>query len=466
MTKKHYNFGLFLLISFLALSLPLVTSLVQRSQDDRSKAAESDIKVNLKIAFKGLKPESTCSTSLKSVDLNIVNITKKVYQSAIGTSIVPVIGETNSDGDQVFSISNLSLNSDLKNIDAYNYFQIKNPIYLSARMCFNNQSDKVSSSSACDLPLTNGVTYDFTKYPLNPGDLNQDGIVNASDFSKIKYSIDSSSESQCGQQTDLNYDGLINSFDISYLKQSLLQTSDEETIINPTTTPTITSTVTPTLTATVSAERSLTAQKFETMKYWLYLPNGYTKDKKWPLVIWLHGGGEFGNNLDALFNSGLPKVLKQGRDYEAVIIAPQFVKKETKYITFLRKKLVPNIIENYNIDTDKISLVGHSTGANEVYDIACTDPKFFSAFVAISLCNHSWGCSRVIGNSKTKIRLYHGTSDSTCGSWRCVVAAREVKDFGGRSSCTQIKGAGHNITDQVFKNYKAVEWMIQQVRGQ
>ncbi|MPN16466.1 hypothetical protein SDC9_163810 [bioreactor metagenome] len=200
------------------------------------------------------------------------------------------------------------------------------------------------------------------------------------------------------------------------------------------------------------------------MKYWLYIPNGYTKDKKWPLVVWLHGGGEFGTNLDAVTSSGLPKVLKQGRDYEAVIIAPQFVTDASKNLTFLKSKLIPNIIENYSIDTDRISLTGHSTGANEVYALACGDTTFFSAYVPISLCNHSWGCSRVIGNGKTKIRLYHGTSDNTCGSWRCVVAAREVKDFGGNSSCVQLKGAGHAITDQVFKNYNAVEWMIQQTK--
>ena len=245
MIKKRFNFSL-LILSFLALSLPLATNLVQRSSDDRSRATETDkTKINFKIAFKGLKPESSCSTSLKTVDLDIVNITKKVYQPGIGTSINPVAGETNSDGDQVFLVSDFVLDNNFKSTDSFNYIQVKNQAYLSARMCFNNQSSKMTTSTACDLPLTNGVTYDFTKYSLTPGDLNQDGIVNASDFSMVKYNVNPSADSQCGQQTDLNYDGITNSFDLTYLKKSLLQTNDE-VVIDPTDiTPTPTATPTP-----------------------------------------------------------------------------------------------------------------------------------------------------------------------------------------------------------------------------
>ena len=245
MIKKRFNFSL-LILSFLALSLPLATNLVQRSSDDRSRATETDkTKINFKIAFKGLKPESSCSASLKTVDLDIVNITKKVYQPGIGTSINPVAGETNSDGDQVFLVSDFVLDNNFKSTDSFNYIQVKNQAYLSARMCFNNQSSKMTTSTACDLPLTNGVTYDFTKYSLTPGDLNQDGIVNASDFSMVKYNVNPSADSQCGQQTDLNYDGITNSFDLTYLKKSLLQTNDE-VVIDPTDiTPTPTATPTP-----------------------------------------------------------------------------------------------------------------------------------------------------------------------------------------------------------------------------
>jgi len=458
-SAKHHQLLTLLFISFLALSLPLATKLVSQSSDVASRASASDIKINFKIAFKGLKPESTCSASLKTVDLDLVNVTKEVYQPGVGTSMTPVIGETNPDGDQVFSISNLVLDNNFKSVDSFNYIQVKTPAYLSARMCFNNQSSKMTTSSACDLSLTNGVTYDFTKYSLTPGDLNQDGIVNSSDFSMVKYNLDPTADPVCGQETDLNYDGVTNSFDLTYLKKSLLQTNDE-VVVDPTD-------ITPTPTAS-PVKRSLTAQQLGSMKYWLYIPNGYTKDKKWPLVVWLHGGGEFGNNLNALLGSGLPKILQQGTDYEAVVIAPQFVSDyNNNNFVFTKESLITYIVNNYSIDTNKISIAGHSTGANGAFQMACSYPNYFSAVVPISICNHYEGCSIIIAKNKTHVKLFHGTSDKTCGSWRSVIIARDdINPIGGNAVCVQLKGAGHAITDSVFVNYKAVEWMIKQVLGQ
>ena len=277
MHKKRSNLFTLLFISLLAISLLLATKLVQKSQDDRSRASEtSDTKINLRIAFKGVKPDSSCISTLQGVNLNIVNITNKIFQSETNTTITPVSGETNKQGDQIFLISNLSLNSSFKNSNSSNYFQIKSPLFLSSKLCLNHQSSKVSNS-ACNLSLANGTTYDFTKYSLTPGDLNQDGIVNASDFSMVKYNVNPSADSQCGQQTDLNYDGITNSFDLTYLKKSLLQTNDEVVIdpadITPTNKPTLNPTLnlTPTstfiTTLTPTKVPTLTPTKIPTVNY-------------------------------------------------------------------------------------------------------------------------------------------------------------------------------------------------------
>ena len=459
--NKNHNFKTLLIISFLALSLPLATMLVLKSSDDRSRATEETdkSKINLKIAFKGVKPESTCANSLTSVDLDLVNVTAKAYQSDIGTSITPVAGEVNQSGDQIFLISNIVLDNNFKKTDSYNYFQIKNPAYLSARMCFDRQSSKMTTSAACDITLTNGTTYDFSNYPLIPGDLNQDGIVNSSDFSIVKQSVDPSSSNSCDKEGDLNYDGIVNSFDTSYLKQSLLQT-DDEVVVDL-------STITPTPTAS-PITRSITEQKYNTMSYLIYIPNGYTKDKKWPLVIWLHGGGGSESAI-ALLGSGLPGLISKGYDYDAIIIAPRYSNREymgKEYRYFIKEDLIPYLIKNYSIDTDRISITGHSTGANRAYSMACKFPNFFSAVVPYSLCNHDWSCSNTLAKSKTPVKLFHGTSDQTCGSWRCVVARNEINDAGGNATCVQLKGKPHEITNYVFIDNKAIEWMIRQVKGQ
>ena len=75
-----------------------------------------------------------------------------------------------------------------------------------------------------------------------------------------------------------------------------------------------------------------TPQSFEgevTLKvgyhYLLTLPDGYEADpsKKWPLLVFLHGAGERGNNLDLLKKHGPPKLIAEGKKFEAIVIAPQ-----------------------------------------------------------------------------------------------------------------------------------------------
>ena len=59
--------------------------------------------------------------------------------------------------------------------------------------------------------------------------------------------------------------------------------------------------------------------------YVLYLPEGYGKEreKKWPLILFLHGMGERGDDLELVKKHGPPKLAEQGREFPFVIASPQ-----------------------------------------------------------------------------------------------------------------------------------------------
>ena len=66
---------------------------------------------------------------------------------------------------------------------------------------------------------------------------------------------------------------------------------------------------------------SLTGKQRE---YWLYLPSGYEDDdRKWPVILFLHGGGERGEDPERVLSHGVIKEVANGRDLPFVIIAPQ-----------------------------------------------------------------------------------------------------------------------------------------------
>ena len=69
-----------------------------------------------------------------------------------------------------------------------------------------------------------------------------------------------------------------------------------------------------------------TAEKYvQETHYLLYLPEGYLSDttKKWPLLIFLHGSGESGADLEKVKVHGPPKLVEQGKKFPFIIVSPQ-----------------------------------------------------------------------------------------------------------------------------------------------
>ena len=60
------------------------------------------------------------------------------------------------------------------------------------------------------------------------------------------------------------------------------------------------------------------------LDYLLYLPPGYEKEEKsWPLVLFLHGAGESGQDLNKVKVHGPPKLIEHGKQFPFIIVSPQ-----------------------------------------------------------------------------------------------------------------------------------------------
>src|SRR5688572_1308279 len=57
--------------------------------------------------------------------------------------------------------------------------------------------------------------------------------------------------------------------------------------------------------------------------YLLYLPKDYDKQEHWPLLLFLHGAGERGDNLELVKVHGPPKLIAGGKDFPFIVVSPQ-----------------------------------------------------------------------------------------------------------------------------------------------
>ena len=103
------------------------------------------------------------------------------------------------------------------------------------------------------------------------------------------------------------------------------------------------------------------------VNYLLYLPSDYFKSgKKYPLVMFLHGMGERGSDLNKVKIHGIPKLIDEGKEFPFIVVSPQCPENDiwssSKRIEILNA-LLESILKEYRVKRRRVYLTGLSMGA-------------------------------------------------------------------------------------------------------
>src|SRR5580704_17469171 len=94
------------------------------------------------------------------------------------------------------------------------------------------------------------------------------------------------------------------------------------------------------------------------LNYLLYLPSKYEKsDEKWPLVVFLHGAGETGSDLNMVKKHGPPKLVEK-KDYPFILTSPQAPRRGWNPEAV--NGLIDDVMAKYRVDPDRVYLTGLS----------------------------------------------------------------------------------------------------------
>jgi predicted peptidase len=205
----------------------------------------------------------------------------------------------------------------------------------------------------------------------------------------------------------------------------------------------------------------------ETMPYRLFTPQGYDRQKTYPLIIWLHGGGGVGDdNRRQIVGDQIPgtrtwtDTATQAK-HPAFVLVPQSAQVWSAHSLDLVVEILDALSHESSIDPHRIYVAGQSIGGIAVWDLITRKPERFAA--AILVCG---GGDPVLAGrvAKMPIWVFHGDIDRvipvTAG--RQVVAA--VQKAGGSPRYTEYKGAGHDIWTRAFAEPGLVDWLFAQRR--
>lgn len=200
-------------------------------------------------------------------------------------------------------------------------------------------------------------------------------------------------------------------------------------------------------------------------KYLLTLPEGYDKDatKKWPLLVFLHGAGERGDDLNLLKKHGPPKLIAAGQKFEAIVISPQ-VKSGEYWNPHGVKALVDVIKKSHRVDDYRVYLTGISMGGFGTFDTITQYPTTFAA--AIPICGGAGINVVKFGAIKDMpIWIFHGGKDPVVPVQFSEMAMNWFK----REKAPNVKltihpDAQHDSWTQTYDNPEVWKWLFEQKR--
>ena len=203
--------------------------------------------------------------------------------------------------------------------------------------------------------------------------------------------------------------------------------------------------------------------------YLLFLPKDYGKNpqKRWPLILFLHGAGERGNDLELVKLHGIPKIVEQREDFPFITVSPQ-CPTDSWWSAHIEEldALLNQVIASYSIDTDRLYLSGLSMGGYGTWHLAALYPQRFAAVAPI--CGGGpWFLGfpeRVAVLKDVPIWVFHGAKDDVVplGESERMVDALEAVD--GNVRFTVYPDAEHDSWTETYNNQELYEWFLQHTR--
>ena len=203
-------------------------------------------------------------------------------------------------------------------------------------------------------------------------------------------------------------------------------------------------------------------KRIETMGYMINLPEGYSKDKSYPLIVALHGAGERGDDVSLVLVHGVMKYVAKGLKLDAIVIAPQCPADFTwNLLTAELKELIDDVVKSYAVDTDRISLTGLSMGGFGTWEMGICYPGFFAALAPVCGGGMSWRVGQI---GKTPVWAFHGDVDNVVPPENSYMMVDSLKSKGGCVKLTVFHGVAHNSWEPAYEDTKLIEWLISKKR--
>ncbi len=227
-------------------------------------------------------------------------------------------------------------------------------------------------------------------------------------------------------------------------------------------------------------EKHVLEQDGKTLNYRLMKAADQSSTDKVPLVIFLHGAGERGDDNEVQLVHGMKDFASDANRsaFPCYVLAPQCPKNQSwASIDRIREKptlaedpsealglvvdLVAQLQKEFPIDSQRIYITGLSMGGYGTWDAIQRHPEMFAA--ALPICGGGdSSAEKVAPICQLPIWVFHGGADNVVPAERSRELIAALKDAGGEPKYTQYQGVGHDSWTATYSNPEVMKWLFSQ----
>ncbi|MEO2018279.1 MAG: prolyl oligopeptidase family serine peptidase [Fuerstiella sp.] len=196
------------------------------------------------------------------------------------------------------------------------------------------------------------------------------------------------------------------------------------------------------------------------MDYLLALPRNYAKQESWPLVLFLHGAGERGDDLQLVRKHGPPKLIGEGKEFPFIVVSPQ-CPKDVWWEPIELTALLDEVISRHKVDEDRVYVTGLSMGGFGTWRLAAFTPNRFAAIAPICGGGETYWARRF---PHLPTWAFHGAKDTGVPLERSQEMVDALTEKGGQPRLTIYPEAGHDSWTETYNNPQLYEWLLAQER--
>ena len=218
-------------------------------------------------------------------------------------------------------------------------------------------------------------------------------------------------------------------------------------------------------------------------KYQVFVPDDWTKQKKWPVILFLHGAGERGDDGLIQTEVGIGTAIRRYRDrFPAVVVMPQCRRNvwwSEPTMADMVMALLAAAQKEFHGDSARTYLTGLSMGGYGTWYLAGKYPGKFAAIVPIcggvlvpdmarqqsadDNAPYTEAAKKIGG--QTPVWIFHGGDDPVVPVTESRRMNDAMKALGGEVHYTEYPGVGHNSWEKAYAETELLTWMLSKTTG-